>query len=232
MPGRVGVFGRMPVGRAVAAQGDPALLADAQVNPFRTDLHTLGTFLLDRVLYRFDRTNVCTATVAAHELLYSAIARSTAAIAMESGATCEDADTHCNYIPSGTPPWRLHHPDRGPQFRPSERHKERPRPNLAAAAARQLGGYLRHAPHVGADSRQARSEIVTAHQPLLEHRSPGDVTRSRYAAAHGRTSHRHHHARLCRASTPFRVLGRARRQHLARVAAGRRVLSTRPGGAG
>ena len=93
MPGRVGVFGRMPVGRAVAAQGDPALLADAQVNPRRTDLHTLGTFLLDRVLYRFNRTNVCTATVAAHEVLYSAIARSTTASALESGATREDADT-------------------------------------------------------------------------------------------------------------------------------------------
>ena len=46
------VFAGVTIRRAVAAQGDAALLTGAQVNPFRADLNALGAL---RVITLFDR---------------------------------------------------------------------------------------------------------------------------------------------------------------------------------
>jgi len=44
MSGRVRVFARVTIRRAVAAQRRAAYLAGSQMNPTRADLHALGAF--------------------------------------------------------------------------------------------------------------------------------------------------------------------------------------------
>ena len=50
MSGRVRVFSRVLIGRAVAATRTSALLAGAKVNPVRTDFHTVFAFFPLRML--------------------------------------------------------------------------------------------------------------------------------------------------------------------------------------
>jgi hypothetical protein len=54
MFGRPRMFGRVPIRRAVATQGDPALLAGPQMNPVSADLYTFGTFQRVRLFNRMN----------------------------------------------------------------------------------------------------------------------------------------------------------------------------------
>ena len=71
MPARVRVFARMMVWRAVATERDSAFLTRPQMNPVRTDLHAFFTFAALRLLDRFNRVEMRTASVG-HDLILAA----------------------------------------------------------------------------------------------------------------------------------------------------------------
>jgi hypothetical protein len=75
MSARVRVFARMTIGRAVAAQCDAALLACAQVNPERADLHALGTFANFGLLDGIDGIEMTTTAIGHNYLLLLVEAR-------------------------------------------------------------------------------------------------------------------------------------------------------------
>jgi hypothetical protein len=58
MPARVGVFARMLVRRAIAAECDSTSLAGPQMNPGRTDLHAFFAFTALRLFNRLDRVKM------------------------------------------------------------------------------------------------------------------------------------------------------------------------------
>ena len=69
MSGRARVFAGVLVRRAVAAQGDTALLTGAQMHPFRSDLHALSAFGNLRLFDGRDRVEMRAAAIAHLRLL-------------------------------------------------------------------------------------------------------------------------------------------------------------------
>ena len=71
MAARVGVFARMLVRRAIAAECDSTCLTGPQMNPGRTDLHALFAFTALRLFNRLDRVKM-RATSIGHDVILAA----------------------------------------------------------------------------------------------------------------------------------------------------------------
>ena len=69
MPGGARMFAGVPISRRVAAQGDAALLAGAEMDPRVADLYTLGAFAGFRLLDRIDRIEMRAAAIGHLRLL-------------------------------------------------------------------------------------------------------------------------------------------------------------------
>ena len=63
MTGGMRVLTRVTIRRAVAAQGHAALLAGAQVDPLRADLHAFGALANFRLLDRIDDVEMTTTAI-------------------------------------------------------------------------------------------------------------------------------------------------------------------------
>src|SRR4051812_9964283 len=68
MTRRVRVLGGVTIGRIVAAACTSALLAGAEMNPARADLHTVFAFAADWLLYIIDRADVGARSRSSHSI--------------------------------------------------------------------------------------------------------------------------------------------------------------------